>query len=287
MTTMPTLQVTERSRPSSTIGGADSPHDPVADEADVIVVAQRPAQHDELVAPEAGDGVDVPGQEREPAPDLGEHLVAGVVAERVVDLLEVVQVDVQDRKPAGLSFQGGKGLGQPVHEGDPVRQTGHRVVEDLVGQSVLGRDLRRHVTGDAEGADDLAAVVAKRHLRGRDPGVGSVGEGLPLQLAHDRLAGADDLLLVLEGGCGVFLAEEVEVGLPDYLLQLRPGVTAAIQPALTRRNRLCRSLKYTRSSVVDSRLPMQVSLSSRSDLSSSDELERTLALNITTASRGR
>lgn len=43
----------------------------------------------------------------------------------------------------------------------------------------------------------------------------------------------------------------------------RPGAYAAIQPALTRRNRLCMSLKYTRSPVADSRLRMQVSSSPR------------------------
>ena len=60
--------------------------------------------------------------------------------------------------------------------------------------------------------------ISKWHFRGRDPVVRAVVEGLPLQLPHDRLAGADDLLLVLERSCGVFLAEEVEVSLPDHLL---------------------------------------------------------------------
>ena len=62
-------------------------------------------------------------------------------------------------------------------------------------------------------------LVAKRHLGGRDPGTGAVSEGLLLQLPHDRLAGADDPLLVLKGSSSVLLAEEVEVGLPDYLFQ--------------------------------------------------------------------
>ena len=43
------------------------------------------------------------------------------------------------------------------------------------------------------------------------------------------------------------------------------GAYAATQPALTKRNRLCRSLKYTRSAVQDSRLLMHVSSSSRDD----------------------
>ena len=201
------------------VGGTDPVNDAVADETDVIVVAQIPAQHDELVAAEAGDGVGFPGQERQPAPDLGEHLVAGFVPERVVDLLEVVQVDVQDRKATRLPFKASKSLGKPVHQGGPVREPGHRVVQDLVSESLLRLDLCRHVAGNAERADDLAALVAKRHLCRRNPGTGSVVECLPLQLPHNRLAGADDLLLVLKSSSSVFLAEEVEVSLPDDLLQ--------------------------------------------------------------------
>ncbi len=44
---------------------------------------------------------------------------------------------------------------------------------------------------------------------------------------------------------------------------VRSGAYAASQPELTKRNRLSRSLKYTRSSAADSRLLMQVSMSSR------------------------
>jgi hypothetical protein len=92
-------------------------------------------------------------------------------------------------------------------------------MEDLVGQSVLGVDLRRHVARDPEGADYLALLVAKRALCGRDPGTGPVAERLLLQLSDHRLACADDPLLVSEGDSGVFLGEEVEVRFPDDLLQ--------------------------------------------------------------------
>ena len=77
-------------------------------------------------------------ESREPAPDLGEHLVAGVMAERVVYRLEVVQVDVQDCNPTGLLLQGCKGLAQPIHQGDPVRQAGDRIMDHLVSKSLLG-----------------------------------------------------------------------------------------------------------------------------------------------------
>ena len=63
-------------------------------------------------------------------------------------------------------------------------------------------------------------VVSQRQLGRRDPGVRAVAEGLALDLRHHRLAGADDALLVLEGGGGVLVAEEVEVGLADHLVRL-------------------------------------------------------------------
>jgi hypothetical protein len=46
---------------------------------------------------------------------------------------------------------------------------------------------------------------------------------------------------------------------PTISFAVRSGAYAAIQPALTRRNRFCRSLKYTRAAVADSRLLMQMS----------------------------
>ena len=179
---------------------------------------QLPAQHDELVAAEAGNGVDLASEGREPAPDFGEDLVAGVVAERRVHLFEAVQADQQDRERPRVPPHGDKGLGHPVHQGGPVGEARHRVVQGLVGQGVLRVDLRGDVTGDPERAHYQPPVVKQRHLGGRHPCTIPAVEAFPLQLGHDRLAGADYVLLVLEGDRGVPLAEDVEVRLADHLL---------------------------------------------------------------------
>ena len=200
------------------VGVRHGPHDPVAQEPRVVVVAQRRAEHDELVAAEAGDGVGAPGDGGQAPGHLDEDLVAGLVAERVVDRLEVVEVDEQQRELPGLALEEGEGLGEPVAQRDPVGEPGHGVVERLEGERLLRDDLGGHVPRDPEGPDDLALVVAQRELRRRDPGVGAVAEGLPLDLADDRLAGPDDPLLVLEGRGGVRLAEDVEVRLPENVL---------------------------------------------------------------------
>ena len=55
-------------------------------------------EHDgELVAAEPRQRVALAQRHLQPRPDLAQHLVAGVVAERVVELLEAVEVDQQQR----------------------------------------------------------------------------------------------------------------------------------------------------------------------------------------------
>ncbi len=60
--------------------------------------------------------------ERRRGPDLGEHEVAGVMAEGVVELLEAVEVDQQQRGRAAALARGGEDLAQPALEPPPVRE---------------------------------------------------------------------------------------------------------------------------------------------------------------------
>ena len=72
-------------------------------------------------------------------PSCDQQLVAGVVAEAVVDDLEPVEVEEQH----GQTCRGGDGPGQrqlqELDEQHPVRQPGQRVVLRLVGEAVLER----------------------------------------------------------------------------------------------------------------------------------------------------
>ena len=88
------------------------------------------AQEDrELVAAEARDGVVLAQQAREALADLAQHLVAVVVAEGVVDLLEAIEVE-QHHRDAGPGAPGARDrvLGARAEE-DAVGQTGQRVVQ--------------------------------------------------------------------------------------------------------------------------------------------------------------
>ena len=70
-------------------------HEPVGDRRRVVAVLE---QHDELVAAQPGHQVAVAGRAPQPGGQLDEHDVAGVVAEAVVDRLEAVEVEQQQRR---------------------------------------------------------------------------------------------------------------------------------------------------------------------------------------------
>ena len=90
-----------------------------------------------------------------------------------------------------------------------------RIVERAPLQLLLGLLALGDVARDPEGPDDLPVPIAQRELRRRHPADVAVGPGLLLLDVHQRLAGADDLLLVAQRLRRVLVGEEVEVGPPD------------------------------------------------------------------------
>ncbi len=102
-------------------------------------VALKVGQHgDELVAAEAGQHVLRPQQRLQAPGHLAQQLVAGAVAERIVDALELVEVDEQQR--AGAPGRAGPGdvLLQPGRQGVAVAQARDGIDPGrLVQQGVL------------------------------------------------------------------------------------------------------------------------------------------------------
>ena len=74
--------------------------DPLGDLAPVVLGAERDQQR-ELVAPSRTSRSGATDAGGEPPRDLAQQLVAGVMAEGVVDLLEVVEIDQDQREPLG------------------------------------------------------------------------------------------------------------------------------------------------------------------------------------------
>ena len=175
---MPTLARTSSVRPWKRNGSSIERASAVAIASACSTVVPGRQQDGELVAADAGHELGAGHGGLEPRPDLAQEPVAGLVAERVVELLEVVEVDQQQRE-LGL---GGAGLGRRLLEareqaaavGQPGQRVVHRVVLALGGERAqLGLELAaigrvahvEHVAGDAGvvqavGGDDVEVAVA-------------------------------------------------------------------------------------------------------------------------------
>jgi hypothetical protein len=180
-------------------------------------VAAYPAEeHGELVAAEARDRVGAArGVEQAPRHQR-QQVVAGGVAQRVVDVLEVVEVDEQHgrRLPRLGARQGAVDAGpQPRPVGEP----GERVLERLPRQLGLERPADGDVGDDADRPDDVAGPVPERHPAGLGPDLRAVPpherELVALRLAAQavRHAGAERGPLVLRH-------EHLDPDAPDQLV---------------------------------------------------------------------
>ena len=143
-------------------------------------------QDAELVAAEAGDGVGLAQRVPQPARDLLEQQVAHVMAERVVDLLEVVEVHDHHHGGLAAAAAGADGLVDAVAEQLAVRQAGERVVERLV---LLGDRLAAAaVDGEdrqEEQRDRRQAEVGGEHDDRREAEHQAVDRGLEEEVAHE------------------------------------------------------------------------------------------------------
>ena len=103
------------------------------------VVVQVGEQEQEAVAARPGQQVGRPHRGLEPRGEPADQLVAGAVAERVVDQLEVVDVELQQRDAGPRAARAGQRELEVLLQQRPVRQPGERVVVGEVGDLLLGR----------------------------------------------------------------------------------------------------------------------------------------------------
>ena len=110
------------------------------------VAPAEPGRHeDELVAAEAGDGVDEPDRAGEDGRDRAEHVVAGFAAAGLVRRREVVDVEDRDRDLAALPAGPGELELEDAGERPLVREAGQRVGvgEPLEPLAIARRPSRR------------------------------------------------------------------------------------------------------------------------------------------------
>ena len=144
-------------------------------------------EHGELVAAEPRRGVARADAGEQPPRQLDQQLVAGGVAEGVVDVLEVVEVDEEHRDPLARSPRACERVLEPLGEQHAVGEVGERVVERLVGEALLELLALVHA---AQGEDHAAEVRVLGHaLRlALDEAPAAVGPAQP-PLGRGRAAG--------------------------------------------------------------------------------------------------
>ena len=151
-------------------------------------------QHAELVAAEAGDGVGGAQRGLQPLGDLLEEHVAVVMAERVVDLLEVVEVHDHHGRAAVAALGGAHGLLDAVAEEHAVREAGERVVQRLV---LLGDRLAAAAV-DRQQRQEQQRQHGEREVGGddehrREPEQQAGGRGLEEEVGGEVAPEADAL----------------------------------------------------------------------------------------------
>ena len=121
------------------------------------------ADDEELVAAEPGDRVGGPHRVVQPRRQRHEQVVAGGVAERIVDELELVEVGEQHRDGAAVAPAARERALEAVERQRPVRQRGERIVQRAVAYLGLDEVAVDRARGDVRhGADEVELV-------GREP----------------------------------------------------------------------------------------------------------------------
>ena len=146
----------------------------------VLAVAE---QHGELVAAQAGDHCSGASAPRSRAATSLEEAVAVGVPERVVDRLEVVEVDDHQRDGAGVGARVVERTVEPLAQQDPVGEAGEHVVEGAVGvaRRLPGADVEREHRQAAERHERHVGLGAGHH-DGGEAEHEARGQGLEAQV---------------------------------------------------------------------------------------------------------
>ena len=172
---------------------------------------------------------DGPDRGRDALGDLEQQLIAGGVAEAVVDGLEVVEVEEDDRQAELLAPGAGDRVAHALVEQRAVGQVGDRVVEGLVGELLLEGLALAHVAAVEDDAADRGVLeqVGVQDLEVPDAAVAVREQALdrlgPAARAHDPPPEATQQADVLVGVQQTLegLADELLGGEAEHLLDRR------------------------------------------------------------------
>jgi len=149
----------------------------------------------------------------------------------VVDPLEPVKVDEEDREAGRESLGPDQELVQPVEHEIAVGQARQRVVGGDVLQGALGVLEFIDLSRDPQQPHDIARRVVERRLGGQGPVDLAALELAALRQADERLVRLHDPRVVQHGPLAELLAEKLDVGLPDELRRIRVSEVQCHLPA--------------------------------------------------------
>ena len=118
---------------------------------------QPVGQDDKLISAEAPRDVTWTESPGESAPDYPENLVPPVMAMKVVDGLESVQIQEDQR---GIPLQGER-IVELFEEGCSIEQAGQAVMRRLISDLAVDGPAVADFAHDAHGAEDAAVVVSE------------------------------------------------------------------------------------------------------------------------------
>src|ERR1035437_4211673 len=123
-------------------------------------------QEEELIGTDPARGVDFADADAKALGGFAQHKVANLMAEGVVQCLEIVEIDEQQRPLAMIAGAGGDALAQALHQEAAIGQPGQRIEEGQVSD-LLFRQL--YVGEIADDRKDAAHAIDLNHRCRHEP----------------------------------------------------------------------------------------------------------------------
>ena len=173
------------------VGRADGGDDAAGDRLERIGIGLAMGDDGEFVAAEARHQILAAHDAAQPLGDVEDELVADVMAERVVDVLEVIEIDVEHRGSRAAGAHVVDHGFEPLAEIDAVGQAAYRIVQSEMAQlRFTGPDLLGGAPHVAQPKADQQREAGERHRDERQHAAGD-GAARPRRLpgkAGDRTA---------------------------------------------------------------------------------------------------
>ena len=159
------------------------------------------------------------------------------MAERVVDVLEAVEVDEQHADAAAVAPRLRDRLRQALLQQQAVGQAGERVARGHVLQALLGLDARRHVLNERQDRDHAAFVVEQARvvpLAPDGPAVLAIVAARPVARGSSPFTSA--LSIATTGRRSPsWMSRSLSIGMPSASSALQPKMFSARGDHRTRR----------------------------------------------------